>query len=446
MSKRYTILNATGGITGTFAGINNLPATLPGTLSYDANNVLLNLSLNYGALGSLNTNQQNVANVLSSFFNANGSIPVSFATLTSSALSQVAGESATGSQQTTFQAMTQFVTMLLDPFIGGRESAPAPPPATGYADGDDASAYAARGQGLSANERAAYAAVFTKAPLRQIYDPHWSVWASALGGSQTTDGNAVTGTNGTTSRIFGLAAGADYLLSPRTIAGFALAGGGTSFSVANGGSGRSDLFQAGAFVRHTSGAAYVSAALAYGWQDVIADRTVIADKLHAEFNANALSGRVEGGYRFATRWFGFTPYAAGQFTSFFLPAYAETTVFGANNFALAYGAQTVTDARTELGFRTDRSFALTTGLLTLRSRVAWAHDYNPGRAVAATFQILPGASFVVNGAAQASDAALTSAAAELKWRNGWSASATFDGEFSNVTASYAGRGTVRYVW
>ena len=77
---------------------------------------------------------------------------------------------------------------------------------------------------------------------------------------------------------------------------------------------------------------------------------------------------------------------------------------------------------------------------------AWAHDYNPDRNIAATFQTLPGASFVVNGAAQASESALTTASAELKWMNGWSAAATFEGEFSNVTRSYAGKGVVRYVW
>jgi uncharacterized protein with beta-barrel porin domain len=95
-------------------------------------------------------------------------------------------------------------------------------------------------------------------------------------------------------------AGADYRFSPFTIASFALAGGGTSFSVANGGSGRSDLFQAGAFIRHDAGAAYVTGALAYGWQDIITNRTVTlagTDMLRAEFNANAFSGRLEGGYR-----------------------------------------------------------------------------------------------------------------------------------------------------
>jgi uncharacterized protein with beta-barrel porin domain len=99
-----------------------------------------------------------------------------------------------------------------------------------------------------------------------------------------------------------------------------------------------------------------------------------------------------------------------------------------------------------LGIRTDKSFAMPNSVLTLRSRFAWAHDYNPDRNIAATFQTLPGASFVVNGAALARDSALTTASAELKWINGWSAAATFEGEFSNVTRSYAGKGVARYAW
>jgi uncharacterized protein with beta-barrel porin domain len=35
-------------------------------------------------------------------------------------------------------------------------------------------------------------------------------------------------------------------------------------------------------------------------------------------------------------------------------------------------------------------------VLTLRGRFAWAHDFDPDRAIAAT-PALPGASFVVNG-------------------------------------------------
>jgi uncharacterized protein with beta-barrel porin domain len=167
--------------------------------------------------------------------------------------------------------------------------------------------------------------MFTKAPLAKVYEPRWSVWASGFGGSQSTDGSAATGSNNTTSSIYGTAVGADYLLSPKTIAGFALAGGGTNFSVVNSGSGRSDLFQTGAYVRHTEGAAYITGALAYGWQDITTNRTMAIaglDQLRAEFNANAWSGRVEGGYRFVAPiagGVGITPYAAGQFTTFDLP-------------------------------------------------------------------------------------------------------------------------------
>jgi uncharacterized protein with beta-barrel porin domain len=143
---------------------------------------------------------------------------------------------------------------------------------------------------------------------------------------------------------------------------------------------------------------------------------------------------------------GVTPYAAGQVTTFDLPAYAEHVMAGAGNFALAYGAKSVTDPRSELGLRTDKAFAMQDGVLTLRGRFAWAHDFNPDRSVGATFQALPGASFVVNGAALATDAALVTASAEKKWLNGFSLSGTFEGEFSNVTRSYAGKGIARYQW
>jgi autotransporter-associated beta strand protein len=456
ISKQYTILTANGGINGVFdpAVVNFfLPTNFRTTLSYDADNAFLNLILGFALPGGLNGNQQNVGNALTNYFNATGGIPMVYASLSPAGLSQAAGETATGSQQTTFGAMTQFTGLLTDPFMdrsGNGTGGAAPSP---FAEEEDAAnAYAARDKSRSKRERDAYAAIYRKAPLTAPFIPSWSVWAAGYGGSQTTDGNAALGSNNTTSRIAGTAVGADYRFSPNTLAGFALAGGGTNFAVNGFGVGRSDLFQAGAYVRHTQGSAYFSAALAYGWQDITTNRTVTIagiDQLQAKFNANAWSGRAEGGYRFVTPWmggFGLTPYAAGQFTTFDLPAYAEQAVVGANTFALAYAAKSVTDTRSELGIRTDKSWAMTNSILTLRGRFAWAHDFDPNRNIGATFQALPGASFFVNGAAQAHDSALTTASAEIKWLNGWSAAATFEGEFSEVTRSYVGKGVVRYAW
>jgi hypothetical protein len=52
----------------------------------------------------------------------------------------------------------------------------------------------------------------------------------------------------------------------------------------------------------------------------------------------------------------------------------------------------------------------------------------------------------VNGAVQKPDKALTTASAEIKWRTGLSLAATFEGEFSGNSSSYAGKGIVRYAW
>ena len=467
-AKTYTILNAAGGLNGTTFGSLTVPSGSGGNphLTYDANNVFLVLEAQQLAPQlppGLNENQRNVANAIGAAVSGGATVPSGFDALLNipssslpGALTQLSGELATASQQTTFDAMNMFLGLLTDPFIAGRGD-----PVSGSTgalrfaeDNDSANAYAANDKARTKGERDAYAALYRKAPvMANPFAQRWSVWGAFYGGTQTSDGNATVGSNNVTSRIAGGVVGADYRFSPFTLAGFALAGGGTNFSVSNGlGSGRSDLFQAGAFVRHSVGPAYFSAALAYGWQDITTDRTVtiaVADQLRATFNTNAWSGRVEGGYRFFSPYIGgigITPYAAGQFTTFDLPAYAEQAVSGANTFALAYDAKSVTASRSELGLRSDKSFAMQDGILTLRGRVAWAHDFNTDRFIGATFQTLPGASFVVNGAAQAPDAALVTASAEMKWLNGWSAAATFEGGFSNLTTSYAGKGVMRYSW
>lgn len=437
IAKHYTILSAVTLPDRFNPVVAGLPSNLKASLSYDPNNVFLDLALSYGS--GLNVNQQNVANTLTGVFNRTGSLPAALANLTPAGLTQASGEPATGSQQTTFNAMNLFLGLLTDVHGSGRSGTPG---ATPYADDTSANAYAATGKRRSD----AFASIYRKAPT---FEQRWNIWAAGYGGSQTTDSNAALGSNSTTSSVYGTAVGLDYRFSPSTIAGFALAGGGTGFNVNGLGWGRSDLFQAGAFVRHTAGPAYVTAALAYGWQDVTTNRVVTAagtDQLRAQFNANAVSGRIEGGYRQATPWIGLTPYAALQATMFNLPSYSEFAVVGNNAFAVSYAAKDPTSTRTELGLRADRSFAAAGGVLTLRGRAAWAHDFNPDRTVGAVFQTLPGSAFVVNGAALARDSALTTASVQMNWLNGWSASATFEGEFSNVTRSYAGKGVVRYSW
>jgi uncharacterized protein with beta-barrel porin domain len=136
---------------------------------------------------------------------------------------------------------------------------------------------------------------------------------------------------------------------------------------------------------------------------------------------------------------GITPYAAIQAQSFRTPGFRETDVNG-GGFGLAFNGRTGTDTRSELG-RFDRVLALySNAVLSLRARVAWAHDWVSDPALAAVFQTLPGAGFIVE------NSALASAGAEYHLANGVTLLARFDGEFASRSSTYAGTGAVRYAW
>jgi outer membrane autotransporter protein len=395
-------------------------------------------------------NQQNVANALNGYFNNGGALPPQYVTLFGltgqalvNALGQADGQNATGIQQSGFQATGQFLSLMLDPFAAQNAGAGTNARAIGFA---------AESAQMSPVATAAYAATPVKAkPIVYTDASRWNVWAAGFGGSQRTRGDAGAGTSDTTSRFGGFAAGADYRIAPRTTLGFALAGGGTSWGIADGlGGGKADVFQAGLYATHRWDAAYVAAGLSYSWYGTTTDRTLGlagTDVLRGRFDAHSFGGRVETGYRYALGNFGVTPQAALQVISIRTPSYGETAASGLSTFALNYAAQTANSTRSELGVMFDRTTLLESGnTVALRARAAWGHEFDASRGVNATFQALPGASFTVNGARPSVDSALLSASADVGFARNWMVGAKFDGEFSSRTSSYAGTGRVKYAW
>ena len=450
LTKQYTILHSTG-LNGAFAalGTTNLPAGFDASLSYTGTDVVLNLSAVLGQqlpAGGLTGNEQNVATSLNNFFNGGGTLTPNFLTIfglsggnLSTALSQLSGEASTDAERGGFQVMTQFLGLMLDPFLDGRTS--------GMAGG--ANAFAPEQEAsLPPDIALAYAGAL-KAPSKPAtLDQRWAAWGSAFGGSNQTDGDAAAGTNNVTARTFGFAGGMDYHFTPDIVAGFALAGGGTNWGLAQGlGGGRSDAFQVGVYGKTNNGPAYVAAALAFTNNWMTTDRYApLGDQLTAKFNAQSYGGRIETGYRYAVLpMIGVTPYAALQAQSFHTPSYSETDLTG-GGFGLSYNAMSASDTRSELGARFDDLTMLGAMPLMLRARAAWAHDWVSNPSLGAVFQTLPGASFTVNGAAPPKNSALASAGAELHLTNNWSLAAKFDGEFASGSQTYAGTGTLRYVW
>src|SRR5499426_1430472 len=295
----------------------------------------------------------------------------------------------------------------------------------------------------------AYAKILKEPPKPPSFEQRWSVWGAGYGGSNRTSGDvAVVGSHDLSAATAGGAAGLDYRLAPGTVVGFALAGGGTNWSLAQGiGGGKSDAFQVGVYGTTRWGPAYLAAALAFTNHWMSTDRFAFAgDHLTASFNAQSFGGRVEGGYRFATYYGGLTPYAAIQAQSFHTPGYTEAGLIP-NGFALSFNGRDATDTRSELGARFDRVLAVyTNAVLALRGRVAWAHDWVSDATLVPVFQTLPGASFIVNGALPVKDSALVSAGGELRVANGVTLLANFDGEFAGRSNTYAGTVTIRYRW
>jgi uncharacterized protein with beta-barrel porin domain len=447
VARAYTILSAAGGLGGTTFGTlttTNLPANFTPNLSYTATDVILNLTATLGAPG-LSINQSNVANALNAFFNNGGALPPNFLAIfgltggnLANALTLLSGEAATGAQQAAFQLTNQFLGIMLDPFVDGRSN-----PLGG------AIGFAPERAELPDDIALAYAKILKAPPKPVAFEQRWSVWGAGYGGSNRTSGDvAVVGSHDLSAATAGGAAGLDYRLAPGTVVGFALAGGGTSWGLAQGlGTGKSDAFQAGVYGTARWGSAYLAAALAYTNHWMSTDRFAFAgDHLSASFNAQSFGGRVEGGYRFATIYGGLTPYAAIQTQTFHTPGYNESDL-NAGGFALAYNSRNATDTRSELGARFDRLLLLNPeAALTLRGRVAWAHDWISDPSLAALFQTLPGASFIVNGATPAKNSALASAGAELRLANGVTLLGKFDGEFASHSSTYAGTGTLRYTW
>ena len=448
MGTSYTILTSSG-LVGTFSGVSgNVPAGFIETLSYVGNTVMLNVTTTVGGTpgngGQGAGNQQNVTNTLVNYFNNGGMLPpaiVAMFGLTGNNLSfvssQLSGEAATGAQSSAFQLMTGFLGLLTDPFAEGRGG------------GGNAIGFAAEDATLPPEIASAYAAVF-KAPPRQAqpFEQRWNVWGSAFGGANHTDGNPVVGSHDLTASAGGFAAGADYRVTPFTTVGFALAGAGTGWSLAQGlGSGQSDALMAGIYGKTAFGPAYVAASLAFANHWMSTDRISFAsDQLAAKFNAQSYGGRVEAGYRFASPLVAVTPYAAVNAQAFVAPTYSEQDISG-GGLGLTFAGRTATDIRGEAGARFDRLTAIDpTTLLVLRGKLGYAHDWVSDPSLAAIFQALPGTNFIVNGAAPAHDSGLVAAGAELRFASGISLAAKFDGEFAAHSQTYAGTGTMRYSW
>jgi autotransporter-associated beta strand protein len=354
-STSYTLLDASGGVTGAFGGVTIDAAFLSPVLVYEPGRVRLTLTRNSlpFADAALTPNQRAVATALDGAAAAGATGDMATVLSAVSNLSAPAARAAYESMGGLMYALlpsfgvtdaSQFLSLSAQRLSSRRNVA-----ATRSADLGAAASAPLQNDALAA-------LAGTLLPLAD--QAHRSVWvvASGLGGSM--DGDASGGDYD--NRAGSIAFGADTALSDRWTLG--AAGGYSRWRITNDGRGDRadvDVYRVAAYARYADGPLRLDGAVALARLDYDTARRIafgtIDRQASADYDSTQASARLEGGYAMPWRRYVFEPYANFTYVRERVDAFQET---GAGSVSLAVSERTANSTRAGAGLRVAREFDL----------------------------------------------------------------------------------------
>jgi autotransporter-associated beta strand protein len=431
-STTYTLVSAAGGLSGTFAAVNELYPFLQSSLSYDANNAYLTLQVGGFAAQALNPTQYAVGSVLdASAPSATGDYATVLGTLAAATAQQgqafmtaVSGQNYAGFSSSMVQGAQLFMNNLANQTGGG---------------------------GSPVSNRVALAEACDVA-CDTTQPPLWGAWGGGLGGLGTIGANQPLGT--VTYNVGGFAAGLDRLITPTTrlgvTAGYTT---GTQWVGGFDGVGRTDTFQAGLYGGYSQDKVYADAVVgyAYGWNQMwrnipipgLGQRTA-----QGRTGANQFFGQAETSYRFdlgGTAEAFVTPFARLQAYTGTQNGFTET---GAQSLNLTVAQQTTNSLRSVLGAQLGGAMDLGwREKLAMQFRLGWSHEYaDTGRPVTATLAGAPAMAFTTYGVAPQRDGALVGFSANTSIAEATSLYLRYEGVISGQDSAHAITAGVRMTW
>ena len=434
---RYTIVTAANGVSGAFSNVttasgSSLPELLAANLNYDPTHVFLNLKSNFVS-GAQTRNQLNVAGAIDAAgnaggYNANGATLLTNLLLNTKASSAAAfdalsGEGVTGVQQTAFGASDLFMTTVM-------------------AQAMNPSDYQSQGRSAMSVGKSGPSA-----------EPNGRMWASGFGAGASLSGEGQIGSASLATHTGGFAGGVDYNVTPDSTIGIAGGFSTSGFSVRDRAtSGSLEGAHVGLYGVTNNGPLYVAGTVDYAH---FSNKTTCFTGLgmnetsKAAFTSEAVSGRIEAGWKYSVAGTNVTPFVALQAANLWSWSFTETSTTPAaapGISGLHFNAGSVTSVPSFLGLQLDNKVVLTDGMVFKPFvRIAWKHEFSPDRRSSASLIALP-ATFTVDGARAARDAARVNAGFNLDITRNMGMFARFDGEFSGRSASYAGTGGVQIRW
>lgn len=402
VNTRYTLLNATGGVIGTFGAVTSSLAFLTPSLAYDANNVFLSLVRNQLSFAdaAATPNQRAAATILqASAAGATGDMEtvVNAVTGLSTAQAQSAFDAVGG---TSLSAMQNAGAA----FAGGfgqqiQRRLGTVSPATGFGPAATFGApllladnqWQADGQVVG---QAGMGAALDNAQRAAQRDQR-GFWVRAYGAERQTDsdGNAP----GNRQRGKGLSLGVDTELREGLVIGAALSGGESRVSV----SGRTDAGRSrgtgfGVYGSYAAGPWTFKGLASLASNTNHMDRAIsfggLARTASSDFDSRAQSLYAEISHDLPQGSYLLQPLAALSYVRTKTDGFTET---GAGALNLQVASQSTRSARTLLGAKTVHQW----GKLTVEPRLTWAHEFgNVNAPLVASFTGAAGAgNFQISG-------------------------------------------------
>ncbi|MPZ36119.1 MAG: autotransporter domain-containing protein [Rhodospirillales bacterium] len=433
-STTYTILNAAGGLSGSFASVNELYPFLLSDLSYDANNVYLNLAIGGFAAAAATSTQIAVGTVLdANINNATGDFATVLGALafntTSNAQAQATLQAISGNNYAGFStSMVQGMQLFMNNFANQ----------TG-------------GGGSPVSNRVALAEACDVA-CDATTPPKWGAWGGALGGLGTIGANQPVGS--VTYNAGGFAAGLDRSITDSfrmgVTAGYST---GTQWVGGFDGMGRSNTFQVGLYGGFAQDRVYADAVIgyAYSWSQMwrnIAIPSLQPRTALGQTGANQWYGQLEAGYRFdiGTNANAFiTPFARLQAYTANQNDFTET---GAQSLNLSVAQQTTNSLRSVLGAQLGGSMDLGwRERLLMQLRLGWSHEYaDTARPVTATLAGAPAMPFTTFGVSPQRDGVVLGLSANTAIAEATSVYLRYEGDISGQDSAHAITAGVRMTW
>lgn len=433
----YTILKATAGVTGTFAGVTSNLAFLTPSLSYDADNVYLTLlqSSNAFSKGAQTANHNAVAAALDK---ANNNVSGDFGSVLDAivqldtqqgpaALNAISGQSY--ANLGTFNTQTAGAFMSA---VGAQLNA----------------LHGGQGRGGTYVAMASPVDDACIATCDMAPEPsRMGAWLSGVGGLGSVLGSANAGTM--TYNFGGAAVGMDYRVRPDLLVGIGVGYiGGTQWVSGFNGQANTDGVSASLYASYTPGNFYVDGLAGYGYVSnrmtrVIAIPGLSARTAQGTTAANQFLGQLETGWRFdvpLSQPASVTPFVRLQGSTTTQNGFTES---GADSLNLVVQQQTVNSLRSTLGVELAAAWQKT----TLGLRLGWQHEFaDTSRPMTASFSGAPGTPFTVFGATPQRDSAVLGLGATFQVADATEVSLRYDGEVGGGTNNNALTVGLRMKW